>query len=124
MSQKPPLTVRTEESTHDAVEAFNDDRDCSSKSEAAEELLKAGLKRHGYAHGSATRATRSVSMLAIGTFHVGATLILLSLLGPLSLLVGGVAVMVASLTLSVVSRLVIPRFEPELSNRLPTIEVK
>jgi hypothetical protein len=48
----------------------------------------------------------------------------LSLLGSVSLLFAGVGALCGSLALTVVSRVVIPKLEPDLSNKLPSIEVQ
>jgi len=123
MSQNDPLTFRADEETHAAVEELGRDRGLS-KSKAAEEALQSGLNRQGYRDADSTAARRLANSVAIGIFHVGATLILLSLFGSLSLLFAGVGALAASLCFALGSTVLIPKFEPSLSNRLPTIEVK
>jgi len=123
MARRKVISISTDEPTHTAVEQLQDDRDCS-KSEAAETALSVGLDRLGYGRGAGTPAGRLVDVAAIGVFHVGATLVLLSLLGSVSLLFAGVGALFGSLGLTAVSRVVIPKLEPDLSNKLPSIEVQ
>jgi hypothetical protein len=121
MSGKP-LSTRTDERTHSAVDCLSADRDVT-KSAAVEAALQAGLCHLGYLGGGRTRAQRLLDHVAVGVFHVGATLVLLSLLGSLSLLVAGVATLAGSLAAVGISRAVIPRFEPGASAAIPRVEV-
>lgn len=122
MGEKEPLATRVDEATHSAVERLAEDRDIS-KSKATEDAVISGLARMGYRSGGPTPARGLIRSVAAGTFFVGATLLLLSLLGSLSLFGAGMGVMSASFGLTVVGRVVVPRFEPALTNRLPKIKV-
>lgn len=117
-----PITTRTDERTHAAVDRFADDDDLT-KSDAAQTALQSGLKQLGYLGGGRTRAQRLLEHVAVGVFHVGATLVVLSLLGSLSLLFAGSGALFGALAVIAISRSVIPRYEPTLSARLPRIEV-
>jgi hypothetical protein len=122
MSSGKTMSAYPDEQVHSEVEDLAEDRGVS-KAEAAEEAIKSGLSRLGYRDGGQTPTRKIFEYVATGTFFSGTTLLLVSLLGSLSLFGAGVSVLSSSLGLALFSRLVIPRFEPELTNRLPRIEV-
>jgi len=119
------IATRTDEQTNSAVEALSEDRSHESKSKAAQEAIQTGLRELGYLDGGRTPASRLVDNVAIGIFHVGATLVGLAVVGISSaFFVAGISVLVAALGLVGVSRFVVPRFEPAITNSLPQVEVK
>ena len=122
MGDKESLATRVEQDVIDAVEELGRDRDVS-KSKATEEAVLAGLARLGYRDGGPTPTRSIIGYVASGTFFAGTTLLLLSLLGSISLFGAGMGVLSTSLGLTLFGRYVVPRFEPELTNRLPRIEV-
>jgi len=121
MSTKP-ISTRTDEQTHSAVDQLSEDRG-ENMSGAAEEALQAGLKRLGYLDGGPTPARRLVEIVSTGVFHVGATLLAFSLFGSAAFFASGMGVMAASLGLALTGRFIIPRLEPGLTNRMPRVEV-
>jgi len=119
---KKQLTTRADSETHSAVKRLQEDRH-ESMSKATEEAVGAGLQRMGYLDGGSTPARRLTETVATGVFHVGATLLLLSLFGPAAFFGMAMGALLGSLALAVVARGVIPRYEPHISNQIPTVEV-
>jgi len=118
------LATSTDESVSDAVARLKSDRGIESKSKAVECGLKAGLQRLGYLGGGKTPAQSLLNGVAVSVFHVGATLMMLSLFGSLAFFGAAIGVLGGSLALAVISRWAVPRVEPSLTNRLPRIEVR
>lgn len=117
------LSAWVDEDTEAAVEQLAEDRDITN-SKAAGNALQAGLGRLGYHDARTTPVRGVINHISTGTFFVGTTLVALSLRGSLSLLGAGLGALAAALALSIAARLVVPRLEPNLTNRLPQIEVK
>lgn len=118
------LTTNTNKSVSEAVDELQERRDIESRSKSVEVALKAGLRRLGYLGGGRTPAQSLLNGVAVSVFHVGATLMVLSLLGSLAFFGAAVGVLGGSLALAVISRWAVPRVEPGLTNRLPRIEVR
>lgn len=111
------------EQVHDAIDQLREDRGWEHKSRAHRTAVKHGLAQLGYLDGGRTRAQRTVETVAIGLLCIGATLAVLSVLTSVALLYGGMGVLFGALGTMLASRMVLPRFEPRLTNRLPQIEV-
>lgn len=122
MSNREPLSTRVDQQTYDAVDRLRDDRG-GDRSAAVRDALSAGLSDLGYLNDGRTHAQRIAGQVATALLAVGATLVALSLAGSLSLLVAGVGVCAGAFSTTVVGRYVIPRYEPGLSRRIPSIEV-
>jgi len=122
VSNREPLSTRVDQQTYDAVDRLCDDRG-GDRSAAVRDALSAGLADLGYLNDGRTHAQRIAGRVATALLAVGATLVALSLAGSLSLLVAGVGVCAGGFSTTVVGRYVIPRYEPSLSRRIPSIEV-
>ena len=122
MSNREPLSTRVDQQTYDAVDRLRDDRG-GDRSAAVRDALSAGLADLGYLNDGRTHAQRIAGRVATALLAVGATLVALSLAGSLSLLVAGVGVCAGAFSTTVVGRYVVPRYEPDLSRRIPSIEV-
>jgi hypothetical protein len=111
------------EEMHNAIDELREDRGWEHKSKAHRAAVEQGLAQLGYLDGGKTPAQRTVETVAVGLLCVGATLAVLSLLTSVTLLYGGLGVLFGALGTMVASRVVLPRFEPHVTNRLPRIEV-
>jgi drug/metabolite transporter (DMT)-like permease len=105
---------------HEAIEALATDRRLK-KSEAVDLAIAVGLDQLGYHRARASPAVRILRHAAVGMFHVGATLVVLSALTSISFAFAGVMVALAALVTVIVADLVVPRFEPRISNALPRL---
>jgi drug/metabolite transporter (DMT)-like permease len=105
---------------HEAIEALATDRRLK-KSEAIDLVIAVGLDRLGYHRARTSPAVRILRHAAVGMFHVGATLVVLSALTSISFAFAGVMVGLAALVTVIVADIVVPRFEPRISNALPRL---
>jgi hypothetical protein len=116
------VAASTDGETANAVGRLAEDRDITN-SKAADQALRVGLSRLGYGAGGRTPAQETAEFVATGLWFVATTLIVLSALGSVALMYAGVTVLFGSLGVFASARVVIPRVEPGLTNRLPKIEV-
>jgi Ribbon-helix-helix protein, copG family. len=114
------LGTRADEQIHEAIEALAADRGMS-KSDAVELTIANGLEHLGYDRARSSPAVRILTHAAVGMFHVGATLVLLSALTSISFAFAGVMVGMAALATVIIADYVVPRFEPGISNALPRL---
>jgi len=122
MASKDTLGTRADDDLHEAVESLGEDRGLG-KSEAVEVALQAGVSRLGYRGDGHTPAQEVAYVTAAGMWFVAVTLIVLSVFGSVALIQAGVTVLFGALGVFASGRVVIPRVEPGLTNRLPRIEV-
>lgn len=111
------------EQVHEAIEQLRDDRGLEHKADAHRQAVEQGLAQLGYLDGGRTAAQRGIETIAVGLLCVGTTLAVLSVLTTVALLYGGMGVLFGALGAMLASRVVLPRFEPAVTNRLPRIEV-
>jgi len=117
------IQSKVDADTSSAIDNLEDDRGTESTSKAVEIAVQTGLRRLGYLDGGRTPAQALAESVAVGVFHVGATLMGLALLGSFTFFGAAIGVLAASLSLAVGARVAIPRLEPRLTNSLPKIEV-
>jgi len=117
------ISAYTDDDTADAVQDLAENRDLS-QSQAADKAIRAGLGRMGYQTGGRTPAQETAYAAATGLWFAAVTLIALSVFGSVTLMYAGVTTLFGALGVFASAKVVIPRAEPGLTNRLPKIEVR
>lgn len=120
MSTRKTLGTRADEQIHEAIEALASDRGLS-KSDAVDLSIITGLEHLGYDRARSSPAVRILKHAAVGMFHVGATLVVLSALTSISFAFAGAMVGLASMLTVIIADVIVPRFEPGISNALPRL---
>lgn len=124
MSSKTIVSVQVSDDTAQNIERLKDDNE-SAKSDAIRLALSTGLATLGYdTRGKGqTPAQRLVRHVAEALGYVGTTVVAVSFIASVEFFFVGMAILLAGLLVAVAERVLVPRFEPNLSNRLPKIEV-
>jgi hypothetical protein len=125
MSQKQAKTT-VRQSTHDAIEEMERTLSLEYRSDAIRLALRHGLSDMGYlSDGScitpARRIVREVGKLLL---IVSATLATLSVTAGLAFFGAAAGVFAAAAAVFAADRWLLPRMEPDLTNRLPRISIK
>ena len=124
MSQKQAKTT-VRQSTHDAIEEMERTLSLEYRSDAIRLALRHGLSDMGYLADGAciTPARRIVREVGKMLFIVSATLVTLSVTAGLAFAGPAVGVFLGGVGVFAADRWVLPRLEPDLTNKIPRISV-
>jgi uncharacterized membrane protein YhfC len=116
------LHIRIAPETKTKLETIAERND-SSMTQASRTVLEHGLDYLGY-NGGRSRFQQLTDNVATGLFHAGATIMLLSFFGSISMLIIGISIMGGSLGVIGLGRLLSKRYDPQLTQKLPEVHIE